>query len=159
MYGDSRPVDEQVSVAYGNALKDWAVWPGNPDELVHLKLDAQAYRAYEKFHDEIEVRQAPGQDLAGKFAVSKIAGTTLRIAGLFHCFDVGRVEALRSDISEDATDRAIEMARSYFIPHALQVSDQMSAAGPQGVEARILGWIQTKEQREFRFRDLTRALS
>lgn len=158
MYGNSQPIDEQVSAAYGKAVKDWAVWPGSRDELVHLKLDAQAYRAYEKFHDEIEVRQAPGQDLAGRFAVSKIAGTTLRIAGLFHCFDVGRAEALRSEISEDATNRAIEMARSYFIPHALQVSDQMSAAGPQGVEARILGWIQTKGRREFKFRDLTRAL-
>lgn len=160
MYADSVPVDDAVAARYAAALKDWAVWQGSPDGgLVHIGLNDQAFKAYEKFHDEIEVRQAPGNDLHLNYTVSKIAGTTLRLAGLFHCFDLGRREALATSIGEDAMSRAIEMTATFFIRHGLHVADRIRSVGPQGIEARILGWAKGKGHHRFKLRDLTRALA
>ena len=159
MYGDSQAINPTTLEGYARALRDWAVWPGNPEDLACIGLEPQAYAAYEKFHDDIEVRQGPGGDLHQQFIVSKIAGTTLRIAGLFHCFDLGRVHGLADPISEDAVLRAVQLSTEFFIPHALSIARQMRSTGPQGVEARILSWVRKKGCREFRRRDLANGIA
>lgn len=159
MYGDARPISAEVSHRYGQAVKDWGVWQGDPENLVCIGLDPAAYTAYEKFHDGIELRQGPGGDLHQQFIVSKVAGITLRVAGMFHCFELGRQQALSQRIGERVMRNAIEMAEGYFIPHALHVASRMRGVGPQGVEVRILNWITRGGHREFKLRDLTRALA
>lgn len=159
MYKESKPLVAEVSERYAEALKDWGAWHGRPDgSVIRIEMTSGAFDQYAKFHDDIEIRQRPDGDLCGKFTVSKIAGTTMRLAGLFHCYDLGREEALTSEISDNAMMRAIEITRDYFIPHGLAVAQRFEAAGPQGVEARIIAWAKSHGHREFRFRDLHRAL-
>lgn len=159
MYKESQPLAEEVSERYAKALKDWGAWHGLPDgTAIRIDMTPEAFEQYAKFHDDIEIRQRPSGDLCGKYTVSKIAGTTMRLAGLFHCYDHGRREALTSRIGEDAMMRAIELTRDYFIPHGLAVARRFEAAGPQGVEGRIVAWVKSRGLREFKFRDLNRAL-
>lgn len=153
MYGASKPIEPRVIQAYHRALAEWANWPGK-DELVTIRLTPAAYRTYEKFHDSIEVRAGKGGDLHESLIVSKIAGTTLRVAGLFHCYEHGRNSAMGVDIGEDTMLRAIEMSNSYFIPHSMAVAARFVSAGISGIEGRILNKIKREGWREFKLRDL-----
>lgn len=156
MYGNSTPVEDEVARRYAQVLAQWAAWPGKPDGPVVIGLTKQAYAAYEKFHDATEVRCAEGGDLHGAPILSKISGTTLRIAGLFHCYDHGRNSAMGLQIGEDAMLRAIELTEQFFIPHGLAVAARFVTACVDGAERRILDWIRREpnERKLFTLRSL-----
>lgn len=160
MYDDSVPVEEEVARRYAQVLAEWANWPGRPDGPAIIGLSKDARIAYGKFHDSVEVRCGEGGDLHDAPIVSKIAGTTLRIAGLFHCYEHGRNSAMGVEITEATMRRAIDMAEQFFIPHGLAVAARFIAAGIDGVEDRILNWIRREPagRREFRVRDLFQGL-
>jgi hypothetical protein len=163
MYDESTPLDPAVQRRYAAALTAWASWPGNPDgTMARIGLDEEAYRAYAKFHDEIERRLDPRNaeaDLPGIPSWGgKIAGTTLRIAGLMHCYSNTPAEALRRAIDEATVLRAVDFTNDYLIPHALATFDDMEHARARQVEHRVLNWLAANSLDEFRLRDCFQAL-
>lgn len=162
MYDDSVPLDPAVARAYAAAITEWATWQGlEGGRMAQIRLDEQALRAYAKFHDSIERRNKPDAEAADLADIpswgGKIAGTTLRLAGLFHCYTHGRA-ALDREIDEATVLNAIDFTNGYLIPHAKAAFDDMDRAAAYVVERRILKWIKTKEVDEFRARDLFQGL-
>lgn len=163
MYDDSIPVKPEVARSYATAITAWAEWPGSQDgRILRVELDEQAFRTYAKFHDDLERRNKPdaeGSDLAAiPTWGGKIAGTTLRLAGLMHCYGRG-VKALQQRVESDTVQRAIDLTNGYLIPHAKAAFEDMEQAGARTVKRRILSWIaKDKDVTEFRLRDLFQGL-
>jgi Protein of unknown function (DUF3987) len=163
MYDDYTPVDPAVAKAYAAALTTWSSWPGNADgTMARISLDPEAYRIYAKFSDSIEIRNNPKAAEADLADIpswgGKIAGTTLRVAGLMHCYGRPQPEALRVPIDEDTISNAIKFTEDYLIPHAQAAFDDMARARARIVETRILSWLAKEKCDEFVARDLYQGL-
>lgn len=157
MYNDSIPVPEEVERAYADAAMSWARWGPPPGQLRQIGLTSAAYDLYAKFHDSIEVRQRDGRDLSEIPSwAGKLAGTTLRIAGIMHCY--GTVKPLEHQIEEDTVRAATELAEQYLIPHAKAAFSAMRESAESRVTRRILAWIVARDVQQFRMRDLFQGL-
>lgn len=151
---NSVPVDDEVAARYRRELASWANWPGMPDGYVTIELSDEARKVFIEFADSIERRIGKDQVLHGMNLVSKFPGNILRIAGLFHCYGLGRYEALDQPIGVDHMTDAIELAETYFLPQILDVTRKMRSAPDDNIEARILSKIRREGWREFKRRDL-----
>lgn len=124
-----------------------------------LSLDLNAYAAFTIWQQEIEDMLGDGgkldiiQDWGGK-----LAGQTLRLAGIMHCIRHYDGNPLQHDIDAETIWAAINVA-SYLIPHADYVLTSMCSGdesnGPDAAELAelLLKWIARKKRDRFTKRD------
>ncbi|RMF86426.1 MAG: DUF3987 domain-containing protein [Planctomycetota bacterium] len=123
---------------------------GSEPAVIRLTSDAQA-RLIE-WETEVERLLADDGELEHfRDWGGKLAGATLRLAGVMHC-----VERPEEDhVQSDTLARAIRIAR-YLIPHAIRVLGSVSA----GIDARysdamsIVRWIRKHNQQQFSKREI-----
>lgn len=120
-----------------------------------LFLDDEARNLWIAFHDEIESKLARGGEFEA-FAdwAGKLAGNTLRVAGLFHAVEHG---VITGAVNRETVDRAINLMK-ILIPHAKASLNASSTSGMVKDLEQVVSWIKDNEQREFTKRDCQRAM-
>jgi putative DNA primase/helicase len=128
---------------------------GNPAPT-RLYLDRESKKLWVDFSDEIERKLVPGgefdsvSDWAGK-----LAGNTLRVAGLFHVVEHGMASRA---INSETVDRAIKLMK-VLIPHAKSALNATANSGLANDAEHVCSWIVDNEHRSFTKRNCHRALS
>ena len=146
----SPPVPAAVREGYRNAVRNLAeslANSGSASGPLMLRLDAQAADVLTAWEGEIEQSLGDGGPLELlRDWGAKLAGATLRLAGILHCVERGRSER----ISRPTLESAVAIAR-YLIPHADAVLGMMAArVDPAEDDARyLLRWIERHGRREF----------
>jgi hypothetical protein len=144
------PVPDTVRAAYHRAIRALSEHFGNirsASEPFLLQLTAGAAALLMDWEATIEAMLGDGgameliRDWGGK-----LAGATLRLAGVFHCVERGPVGL----IEEQTIAAAVEIAR-YLVPHAEAVLRLMLASeATTDDDARyVLRWIERHGRREF----------
>lgn len=86
-------------------------------EIVYT-IEGEALTVWTAFHDRIEGLMAAGGPLAHMTDwASKLAGNVARIALVFHAIEARKSNSRQ--VTPDAVRRAIELADTYLVPHAL----------------------------------------
>jgi hypothetical protein len=144
----AEPVSPSVARAYAaGMLALWATKAGENGNPHTLAFSPEADQMMQAFETWLEPQLAEGDQLADLFGwPAKLAGAAARIAGVLHVADAvtvdpGPAEELadpqvaraavgsswQEPISADTLVRAIRLAQSYFLPHALAAFDAMGA--------------------------------
>ena len=140
---DPAPVPDDVWNAYRWAVRALAEIEGETT----LYLTDEARGVFHVWREEIEVMMCEGgvlesiDDWGGR-----LAGTTLRLAGVLHCIDKGAT----GEIQRQTMEAAIEIAR-YLIPHAEAVLTRMHVSEKTAEDDAqyVLRWIKRHGKREF----------
>lgn len=123
-----------------------------------LMLTPEARRLLSGYQEEIEPRlRASGGDLADlRDWASKLAGATVRLAGLLHL--AGHLsDGYQRPIEADTMERAIQLGR-YFTEHARGAFRQMGMDPVLGNAQVILAWIKRTRASDFSKRELFRGV-
>lgn len=130
-----------------------------------LYLDDLADAVFLQWEEEIEDRLGDGgeldvvQDWGGK-----LAGHTLRLAGIMHCIRHANDNPLQHEIDAETISAAIKIA-NYLIPHAEVIITQMCVAdgedgpGVDKLAQTLLKWVVRKDKRRFSKRDAHQDIS
>lgn len=128
------PVPDEVAAEYDRRLTDMIELEAAPNgeggyQPRILSLSGEAWHIWTDFAHQIEASMRPDGELERlQDWGCKLAGSTARIAGLFHVAKHGR-QAIRFDeIAGDTMTRAVKMAR-FSIPHMLAVFEGMDKDG------------------------------
>lgn len=156
-----RPIVEEY---HRQMLRLWETTGCIGDDLrpaAHLlALTTDAQRAFESFEEWIEPRLGEEGDLASMTDwASKLAGASLRIAGILHCAThcaASRGIPLR--VEEGFMSAAIYFAREYLIPHAAVAHALLGFDERIGKAKHVLAWIRRTGRTAFTRRDAHRAL-
>ncbi|MDB4634521.1 YfjI family protein, partial [Rubripirellula sp.] len=141
------PVDRLVSVEYGNAVKDLADIDldreGNPHRI---KLSSEAVDTFKEFNRwlESELKEGSLEDM--KDWGGKLAGATLRIAGILHCVERG-TQGVTEDIGNETIENAQRIAK-WAIPHATAAFDLLQVTENDLLEDAeyLLRWFRKEHQ-------------
>ena len=145
--GDVRTALYRQVKALALSLADWT------DPAV-LMLTPEARKLLAEYQEEIEPRlRASGGDLAElRDWASKLAGATVRLAGLLH-LAAHLEDGYQRPVDADTMERASDLGR-YFTDHARAAFRQMGM-DPLIADAHVLlAWIKRSEAAEFSKRDL-----
>lgn len=141
------PVSEAISRRYDELIRRLAgIDPGTV-----LRLSTPAAELLPTWEEEIESQLAEGGDLEAVCDWgAKLAGATLRIAGILHCVEFGP----QPEIGWRTLHAAIEIAR-YLIPHAEAAHAMMGAQDetPADDAQYVLRWIKRRHLTSFTKRD------
>ena len=150
---DQPEADPAIAAAYSAQMMEIAATVEHRGELNVLTLDPEASAMFHHWRQAMEVRRLPGADMRPIAEWStKLESTTLRVAGLLHLADGGR---LHDTVTSDPMARAIEIG-DYWLAHAFAVHD-MWGADPVLLKARaIMEWAAGRES--FTVRDLYTAM-
>jgi replicative DNA helicase len=151
-YRDSVPMAEDIVATY-HATMTRLIEMKVPDRPHQLILAPDAFEEYADFADRIEARADKHDgDLAGIGSwVGKIAGTTLRVAGIFHMVESD--DPLSESISAATIRHAAALTEEYLIPHALGAFRILRHGADKSILHRLVAWLEAKEIRQFRVRD------
>ncbi|GDX78552.1 hypothetical protein LBMAG42_03630 [Deltaproteobacteria bacterium] len=123
------------------------------DQSITVSLSPAALEVYRAFERELEPRLGPRGDLSQVAAWSaKLAGTSLRLAGLLHFADAAAGGDHVGDIGAGCMQRAVQLAR-YYLAHGLVAFGMMGADPVVGGAQRLLTWIEAHNLSEFCTRD------
>ena len=156
--GRSRAVPKLVDDEYMRRMQSLALDLTTLTEPHLVRFSDEADRALEKLHDRIEPQCATtgtiGKAGAGSWG-SKLCGATARIATLLHLAEHGKggIEQL---VTEETAIRAIRIAETYLLPHALVMHDAIREADDRVAARVIIAWIRDNEMTQFSSRDVTR---
>jgi hypothetical protein len=137
------PVPERAQLRFQEKIRRLAAIEGQH----RLGLTPQASRIFRAWQIEIEAMLAEGGQLESiRDWGGKLAGATLRIAGILHTVDYGDA----GPIEDFTIVKAVEVAR-YLIPHAQYVLQLMAASKTkERAEGQIvLRWIKRTSKSEF----------
>jgi hypothetical protein len=151
-YRDAVPIAEDIANAYAATMRRLIEMPV-PARPHRLLLTPEAWEVYADFADRIEARlDRKAGDLAriGSWG-GKIAGTTLRIAALFHL--VEHEDALERSVDRIHIENAAYLAEEYFIPHALAAFRVVRHGAEKSVTQRLVAWIADNQLKQFTLRD------
>jgi hypothetical protein len=150
---DQPEADPAIAAAYSAQMMQVAATVEHRGELNILALDAEASAMFHYWRQAMEKRRLPGADMRPIAEWStKLESTTLRVAGLLHLADGGR---LHDTVTSDPMARAIEIG-DYWLAHAFAVHD-MWGADPVLLKARaIMEWAAGRET--FTVRDVYSAM-
>ncbi|MFO0915258.1 MAG: DUF3987 domain-containing protein [Pirellulales bacterium] len=126
----------------------------NIDQEVHLKLSPSSHNILIEWETEIERMLDDGGSLERmKDWGAKLAGATLRLAGVMHCV----TDDISQAIGDETLSNAIRLAR-YLIPHAETVLGMMQASEDlTELDVRyVLQWILRQGEDHFTRRDVHR---
>lgn len=148
------PVPTDVADEYGVQLATLVASLHDLAGPTRLSLASEAGVRLQQFEAELEPQLGEHGQLAHVTDwASKLAGATVRIAGLIHLADRFR-SGWAAPISADTVEAAVRVAR-YYLAHALAVFDNVMGADPVVDDARaILDWITRHGRHEFTRRDL-----
>jgi hypothetical protein len=106
-----------------------------------LTLTAAADAAIADFERWLEPRLAVGEPLAELAGwANKLAGAVCRIAGVFHL--AGSLHGpVPGDVPAGPVAAAVELARSYLLPHARRAFGLMGRDERLGEAQAVLGWL------------------
>ena len=152
---DPPAVPDEVSFNYGHAVRQLLDLSPREDGTRHaVTLSPDANAIFRDFQQEIEYRLADGGDFAGmRDWAGKLAGATLRLAGILHLTDhVEDPEPWHSEITAETLTRAITLAR-FFAEHAKAAFLQMGADPRVADAIHVLRWIARSGRDEFSKRD------
>jgi len=144
---DTAPVPSEVAEAYRRSVRSLAETKDN----TVLSLAPDASRLFVDWETEVESMLAEGGPMESmRDWGAKLAGATLRLAGVLHCVEHGPVK----QIGRATIDAAIQIAR-YLVPHAEATMNMMQAKeAPQDADAQyVLRWIVARELQTFTRRD------
>ncbi|BDI28005.1 hypothetical protein CCAX7_000560 [Capsulimonas corticalis] len=141
-----------------------AITEDAPHKRFLLTMDAEAIAVHKHYHNDINARQRPGQDLAAMLAwSSKLAGNVARIAANLHMVKhVGVQPGSRmpweTPISGETMAQAWEIG-TYCIPHAVAAFGLMRSDSIVALARRIIEWIKRKKLNAFTMREIRQALN
>jgi hypothetical protein len=142
------PVPDGIREAYRHVIRELACIP---DGEQALRLSAAAEARLREWEAEIERMLADGGELEGlRDWGGKLAGLTVRLAGIQHCVECG----LAGEIQPETVEAAIAIAR-YAVPHAAAALALMAGgvAGRDDDARWLWRWIERHGLREFTRRD------
>jgi hypothetical protein len=142
------PVPDGIREAYRQVVRELAAVP---DGEQALRLSAAAEARLRDWEGEVERMLGDGGELeALRDWGGKLAGLTVRLAGILHCAECGPA----GEIQAETLDAAIAIAR-YAVPHAAAALALMAGgtAGRDDDARWIWRWIERHELREFTRRD------
>jgi hypothetical protein len=169
---DTPDLDEQALASYRRLISDLLTLSASRDldddgqPIPHMiGLDDEARVLFTDFYREVQKeRRAEGDGLFAEW-LAKLHGATLRIAGVLHMAEHGKLGAELS-ISSETMQGAIDLAR-YFSAHAQAALARIREDGATEGALRILGWVKrnagqvaelTDKQGGVSLRDLRRQL-
>ncbi|MDB4533124.1 YfjI family protein [bacterium] len=141
------PVARLVSVEYGNAVKDLADIELNSEGQPHrIKLSSEAVDTFKEFNRWIESELKAGSLEDMKDWGGKLAGVTLRIAGILHCVERG-TQGVAEDIGVETIENAQRIAE-WAIPHAAAAFDLLQVTENDLLEDAeyLLRWFRKEHQ-------------
>lgn len=149
---------EAITAAYGENLRGLTVDLYRLDGRAALALEPGAVAVLEEFETWIEPQLNPD---TGSLAVvtdwaSKMAGTSVRLAGLLHLAEHATA-GLDVPITAATMGDAIRLTR-YYLAHALTVFDTLTADPAREGARRVLDWLERTRPATFTRRELHRAL-
>ncbi|WP_162795706.1 DUF3987 domain-containing protein [Nonomuraea lactucae] len=149
-------VAEDVLRSYTDTVKALIVTLSEWTDPAIIRLSPGALKAHTAWRAEIEPRLQRGTgDLESlREWASKLAGHTVRLAGLLHLAEHPQ-DGTRKDISADTMGRAITLAR-YYVAHAMAAFGVMRAHPLLEHARTVLAWIGNRDG--FRLRDVHRGL-
>jgi replicative DNA helicase len=155
---DVDPVPDAVRENYHKQIHALALSLAEWTDPVLLMLTPEARKLLAEYQKEIEPRlKANGGDLAElRDWASKLAGATIRIAGLLHLAG-NLTTGYKEPITEDTISRAIRLGQ-YFTAHARTAFRQMAMDPLIGEAQALLAWIRRANAAEFSKRDLFRGV-
>ena len=151
---DVDPVPEPVASTYHQKAKALALTMAGWTDPAALMLTPEARKLLSDYQTEIEPRlRLIGGDLSElRDWASKLAGATVRIAGLLHLgADVDR--GWGNPVGEDTMERAIQLG-DYFTEHARAAFRQMRADPVIADAQKLVDWATRNSNTEFSKRDL-----
>lgn len=131
-------------------------------EVVYT-IEGEALTVWTAFHDRIEGLMAAGGPLAHMTDwASKLAGNVARIALVFHAIEARKTNSRQ--VTASAVGRAIELADTYLVPHALHAfrnADKPQAKEPpegdKVMEEFVNNHLEAVDRAESLFSDLYHA--
>lgn len=128
---------------------------GELDDPPIARLSPDASRLIVRLRVELAVLARDGGRMAGHGSwLAKLHGVAARLALSLHALGVGGGRPGDREVSREAVERAIELCRLYFIPHALRAYESMGQGG-EG-DARAV-WAAFRGRDRVTLRDLSRA--
>jgi hypothetical protein len=149
-------LDETVIKDYTETLMGLVIGLSEWTDPAVITLTPDALRLHTEWRIEIEprLRRGTGDLEALREWASKLAGHTIRLAGLLHLAENPTTGA-RTAISGETMQRAIDLTR-YYVEHALAAFGVMRAHPLIEKASAVLEWI--GERKEFKPRDVHRAM-
>lgn len=147
-------VPDDVRSAWQRQVKALALSLADWTDPAVLMPTPEARQLLAKYQEEIEPRlRASGGDLAElRDWASKLAGATVRLAGLLH-LATHIQDGYQRPVDADTMERAVELGR-YFTEHARAAFRQMGMDPLIADAQTLLAWIKRSEAAEFSKRDL-----
>lgn len=158
LYANQQPITPEVRRRYSFGIKALLDIPLENDEFdnavpTRLHLDDDARDLWIEFSDGIERSLAHGAELDEVADWGgKLAGNTLRVAGLFHVVEHG-VDTRA--INRETVDRAIQLMK-VLIPHAMFALNATTTSGLAKDAEHVYRWLLKHEKREFTTRGCQR---
>lgn len=151
------PIPDEVADAYRTNLHSLALSLHDWTDPAVLPITPDADREVQAMEADIEPRLAPGAEWAAMADWgSKLAGATVRLAGLLHL-----ATHLRNGWGRPIEAHTIQAARrlgEYYAAHALAAFDAMGADARLDDARTVLDWITHQAQERFSKRELFRAM-
>lgn len=151
LYANQQPITPEVRTRYFSGIKALLDIPLEYDEYdnavpTKLHLDDDARDLWIDFSDGIERSLAHGAELDDVADWGgKLAGNTLRVAGLFHVVEHG--VTVRA-INRETVDRAIQLVR-VLIPHAMFALNATTTSALAKDAEHVYSWLLKHGHREF----------
>jgi hypothetical protein len=155
---NSAPVLDAVEVRYSDELDALTTKMAELEDRRTLLMSPAAARCFEAFEAELEPRLRADLGDLGHAADwgAKLAGHTVRIAGLLHLASHYR-QGWSVPIEPDTIEDAILIAR-YLVCHALAVFDLMGADPAMADAGAVVAWLERTDVASFTRRECHRAL-
>jgi hypothetical protein len=155
---EQHPIDAGLLADWRRTVYDLAgVEPATDDKgepVPHtLTFSGTAYRIWKDWQREVEGMLREGGQLEHlRGWGGKLAGNTVRLAGLMHCGELTFRAVAQREIQADTVQRAVELAR-VFLGHAMNVFDMMGSDPATGAANALWKVIAGRREEEFSARD------
>lgn len=147
------PVSERVSLAYAHTVKSLAKTKSDDDGTPRrIRLSDDAMDEFKLFCESLETELGYGRLEMIKDWGGKLAGATLRIAGILHCASHGGEACLGHDINLETIEAAQRIAK-WAIPHAAAAFDLLAASDDEARDDAeyLLRWLRNRLPTETTF--------
>lgn len=145
----TEPVSDSLTRAYyRNVLTIWGIemqpGPDGKPQPTMLEFSREGDGVLQDFERWLEPQLGQDGELSNMAGWgNKLAGATVRLAGLIHIADAVAVDRpWQAPISSGAVDRAVRLARDYFLPHAKAAFGIMGADVRRESALKVADWIQ-----------------
>ncbi|WP_405525239.1 DUF3987 domain-containing protein [Streptomyces canus] len=149
------PLDHDAAAAWADVVHRLLAMPVRPEDVPVVHLDDDAHRLLTEFRAWLEPTQ---KDVVGRYAhmtdwTGKVAGTVLRLSGIYH-FATGR--QVEDQINAECMTWAVNLGR-WACGQAEYVHRFWRTTESNPAVEWIIKWLRTRDSDTFTRRDLTRS--